>query len=106
MAEGDNQFRVIPEEPGQDDQPPEMLRAEPPAPRRAPAPPGPSKAVQSRLAGKPAAPDPLTTQQKEDIQAGQYTAPDGTVYTMKPRAQPRGRGPAMATVEGKITHFI
>ena len=31
MAEGDNQFRVVPEEPGQDDQPPEMLRAEPAA---------------------------------------------------------------------------
>ncbi len=69
----------------------------------APKPPGPSKAVKGRLAGKPAAPAALTTQQKEAIQAGQYTAPDGTVYTMKPRAQPGGRGPAMATVEGKIT---
>jgi len=72
---------------------------------RAPLPtrPVPTTAVQSRLAGKPAAPAALTTQQKEDIQGDYYTAPDGTVYTMKARAQPRGRGPAMATVEGKIT---
>ena len=69
----------------------------------APKPPGPSPAVQRRLADKPAAPQPLTTQQKEAIQTGQYTAPDGTVYTLKPRAKPRGRGRAMATVEGKIT---
>jgi len=103
MAEGDNQFRVVPEEPGQDEQPPEMLRAEPPAPRRAPAPPGPSQAVQSRLAGQPAAPADLTTQQREDMQGEVIVGADGTAWTMKPRAQPRGRGPAMATVEGKIT---
>jgi hypothetical protein len=66
-------------------------------------PPAASPAVRAELAGKPAAPADLTTQQKEAIQAGQYTAPDGTVYTMKPRAQPKGRGRPMATVEGKIT---
>ncbi len=108
MAEGDNQFRVVPEEPDQDDQPPAMLRAEPAANQGA--------ARDAAAGGQAATPAPApqmrpNVMREQMLEGGGYRVDQSgrlvkiteSVVTPKAPKGRRGRPMAQVTRQGTVS---
>ncbi len=101
LGTGGNQFRVVPEEPRQDDQPPEMLRPEPAANQG----PGRSAAAGVRPATPAPAPQMRPNVMRDQLlQGGGYRVDQSgrlvkiTETVVSPKAPKGRRGPPMAQV--------